>query len=52
MDKKTKIKKSSRQSKLEVGLVNFPYVNKKIKQIYVWAIYRKKYETGRLKLCL
>lgn len=52
MDKKTKIKKSSRQSQLEVGLVKFPYVNKKIKQIYVWAIYRKKYETGRLKLCL
>ena len=35
MDKKTKIKKSSRQSKLEVGLVKFPDVNKKIKQIYV-----------------
>lgn len=35
MDKKTKIKKSSRQSKREVGLVKFPYVNKKIKQIYV-----------------
>ena len=27
MDKKTKIKKSSRQSKLEVGLVKFPFVN-------------------------
>ena len=51
MDKKTKIKKSSRQSKLEVGLVKFPFVNEKIKQP-VWAIYWKKYEIGRLKRCL